>query len=211
MTFPPRGVVDLQLGNHETQFQTESRLVCGRDRHGQSARIAYYADIIAESTARMFDSWKPGTEIDLAEAFHGSALRIVSRSLFGGEWKEDAEAVRDAVSALQEMGMRGSATQKARESPIFPELRASSPRRDVEGYAATRPGSKSMRLGGLSEIFVSGRKKGLCERGIDFKLESARFSGFQLAFAREPELESSGDQIAQVSSRAARCVPHSRR
>ena len=52
-------------------------------------RVEGYAGIMVQHTQEMLDEWRPGARIDVAQAMRDLTLRIVAKSLFGVDLKQD--------------------------------------------------------------------------------------------------------------------------
>jgi cytochrome P450 len=69
-------------------------------------RVAGYADLMINQTARMLDSWQFGAEYDIAREMMKLTLGIVSEALFGAHLEGRAEQIGDKVTITQDMSNR---------------------------------------------------------------------------------------------------------
>lgn len=61
-------------------------------------RIANYAGVMVDYTARMLDSWRQGDQRDIHHEMMNLTMQIVAKTLFDADVSEDAESIGHAIS-----------------------------------------------------------------------------------------------------------------
>ncbi len=88
-------------------------------------RIASYAEVMVERTARFAERLRDGQELDVSAAMMALTLEIVGKTLFDAEVGDEAEEIGEAVTAVMEhlMGMLSSVVPTPRSWPTPSNLR----------------------------------------------------------------------------------------
>jgi cytochrome P450 len=69
-------------------------------------RMSRYAQAVVEHTRRLFDHWRPGTEINMLEEMTQLSLAIIAKTLFGVELTGKAARLSEASHILAETALR---------------------------------------------------------------------------------------------------------
>lgn len=114
----PRNFVkpNIRGGNNLRYLLGDGLLTSDGDFHRQQRRLVQpafhkkrvenYANVMLRFTEEMLDSWKPGSEIDIAAAMQNLTLRIITKTLFNVDSAETTAELGKAFTAVIENSPR---------------------------------------------------------------------------------------------------------
>jgi cytochrome P450 len=85
----------------EGEFHRRQRRLAQPAFHRQ--RIANYADVMVQYSARLRDGWHDGETLDMSQQMMRLTLSIVGKTLFDAEVESEASEIGDALTAIMKM------------------------------------------------------------------------------------------------------------